>query len=58
MDHARDLLQLINLKRAEMPRPLVGIGHSMGGTNLYVSSQPYLEIGDRGYMEMLIVHQE
>ena len=33
-DHARDLLHLINLKRDEMPRPLVGIGHSMGGNQL------------------------
>ncbi|QKX55833.1 uncharacterized protein TRUGW13939_02931 [Talaromyces rugulosus] len=33
-DHSRDLLHLINLKRDEMPRPLVGIGHSMGGAQL------------------------
>ncbi|KAK2834905.1 hypothetical protein FQN49_006799 [Arthroderma sp. PD_2] len=33
-DHPRDLLNLINLKRAEMPRPIFGIGHSMGGNNL------------------------
>jgi len=33
-DHARDLLHLINLKREEMPRPIVGIGHSMGGAQL------------------------
>jgi len=33
-DHARDLMLLINLKRDEMPRPIVGIGHSMGGTQL------------------------
>jgi hypothetical protein len=58
MDHARDLLQLINLKRAEMPRPLIGIGHSMGGTNLYVSSQPYLLFCDKGHVGMLMVHQE
>ena len=35
-DHPRDLLHLINLKRTEMPRPLVGIGHSMGGNHLSV----------------------
>ena len=35
-DHPRDLLHLINLKRDEMPRPLVGIGHSMGGFHLYI----------------------
>lgn len=33
-DHARDLTYLINLKRAEMPRPLFGLGHSVGGNNL------------------------
>ncbi|RMZ88084.1 hypothetical protein DV736_g4680, partial [Chaetothyriales sp. CBS 134916] len=34
MDHARDLLHLINLKRDQMPLPLIGIGHSMGGNQL------------------------
>jgi len=34
-DHPRDLLHLINLKRDQMPRPLIGIGHSMGGNHLY-----------------------
>ncbi|KKY21967.1 putative toxin biosynthesis [Phaeomoniella chlamydospora] len=34
MDHARDLFLMINLKRHEMPRPIVGIGHSMGANNL------------------------
>ncbi|KAL9636662.1 MAG: hypothetical protein Q9164_002681 [Protoblastenia rupestris] len=33
-DHARDLLYMINHFRKEMPRPLVGIGHSMGGNHL------------------------
>jgi alpha-beta hydrolase superfamily lysophospholipase len=33
-DHSRDLLHLINVKRKDMPRPLVGVGHSMGGNNL------------------------
>ena len=33
-DHARDLLHMVNHFRGEMPRPLVGIGHSMGGHNL------------------------
>ncbi|KAI1935645.1 hypothetical protein LOZ66_005185 [Ophidiomyces ophidiicola] len=37
-DHPRDLLHLINLKRAEMPRPIVGIGHSMGGGHLVALS--------------------
>lgn len=34
MDHARDLLHLTNVFRAEMPRPLVGIGHSFGANML------------------------
>lgn len=33
-DHSRDLLHMINLKRNEMPRPIVGIGHSCGGAQL------------------------
>ncbi|EXJ61935.1 hypothetical protein A1O7_02366 [Cladophialophora yegresii CBS 114405] len=33
-DGARDLLFLINQKQAEMPQPLIGIGHSMGGSQL------------------------
>lgn len=33
-DYARDILYMINLKRDEMPRPIIGIGHSMGGTIL------------------------
>ncbi|KAJ9323861.1 hypothetical protein DTO027B5_7664 [Paecilomyces variotii] len=33
-DHSRDLLHLINVKRHEMPRPLVGVGHSMGGAHI------------------------
>lgn len=33
-DHVRDLLYMINQKREEMPRPIVGIGHSMGGNQL------------------------
>ncbi|PGH12355.1 hypothetical protein AJ80_06765 [Polytolypa hystricis UAMH7299] len=34
LDHPRDLLHFINLKRDEMPRPIFGIGHSMGGCQL------------------------
>ena len=33
-DHSRDLLHMINHFRKEMSRPLVGIGHSMGGNHL------------------------
>lgn len=31
LDHARDLLHMINVFRREMPRPLIGVGHSFGG---------------------------
>ncbi|KAI5922839.1 prolyl aminopeptidase-like protein [Camillea tinctor] len=34
LDTARDLLHLTNVFRAEMPRPLVGVGHSFGGAVL------------------------
>lgn len=34
MDHPRDLLLMINHFRKHMRRPLIGIGHSMGGNNL------------------------
>ncbi|KAI2679619.1 hypothetical protein CBS147355_4101 [Penicillium roqueforti] len=37
MDHPRDLFLMINHFREQMPRPLVGVGHSFGGniiTNL------------------------
>lgn len=30
-DHSRDLLHLVNVKRSEMPQPIIGIGHSLGG---------------------------
>ncbi|KAK4539286.1 hypothetical protein LTR36_000812 [Oleoguttula mirabilis] len=33
-DYPRDLLHMINLFRDEFPQPVVGIGHSMGGTAL------------------------
>ncbi|KAI9840690.1 MAG: hypothetical protein M1837_001366 [Sclerophora amabilis] len=33
-DHPRDLLHIINLFRGEMPRPLIGIGHSLGASQL------------------------
>ncbi|KAB8236078.1 alpha/beta hydrolase [Aspergillus alliaceus] len=32
LDHPRDLLLMINHFRDQMPRPLVGLGHSFGGT--------------------------
>lgn len=34
MDHPRDLFLMVNHFRKHMKRPLVGIGHSMGGNNL------------------------
>lgn len=40
LDHSRDLLHFINLKRDEMPRPIVGIGHSFGGAQLYAFPIP------------------
>ncbi len=39
MDHARDLLFMINHFRDQMSRPLIGIGHSMGGAQMSVSKQ-------------------
>ncbi len=38
-DHSRDLLHLINTFHAEMPRPLIGLGHSMGAAQIaYLST--------------------
>ncbi|KAH7559382.1 Alpha/beta hydrolase family-domain-containing protein [Bipolaris maydis] len=34
LDHSRDLLHMVNLFRDQMPRPIVGVGHSMGGCQL------------------------
>ncbi|KAL3482032.1 toxin biosynthesis protein [Aspergillus californicus] len=34
MDHSRDVLHMINHFRDEMPQPLMGVGHSMGTTQL------------------------
>ncbi|EWZ38742.1 hypothetical protein FOZG_10282 [Fusarium oxysporum Fo47] len=34
-DNARDIMNLINQKQDSMPHPIVGIGHSMGATQLY-----------------------
>ncbi|PLB41372.1 Alpha/beta hydrolase family-domain-containing protein [Aspergillus candidus] len=36
LDHSHDLLRLIEIKHADMPGPIFGIGHSMGGTQLCV----------------------
>ncbi len=33
-DHPRDLLHMVNHFRAQMPLPIVGIGHSFGGATL------------------------
>ncbi|KAG4255272.1 hypothetical protein FPRO04_03805 [Fusarium proliferatum] len=33
-DHARDMMNLINQHQRDIPHPIVGIGHSMGGTQL------------------------
>ncbi|KIW18741.1 hypothetical protein PV08_03030 [Exophiala spinifera] len=37
-DYARDIVNLVNIKREEMPRPIIGIGHSMGGLYLVSAS--------------------
>ncbi|KID72361.1 Abhydrolase domain-containing protein mpaH [Metarhizium brunneum] len=37
-DHARDLMNLINSKQDDIRHPIVGIGHSMGGTQLCLLS--------------------
>ncbi|KAH7130689.1 Alpha/beta hydrolase family-domain-containing protein [Dendryphion nanum] len=34
LDHSRDLLHMVNVFRKEMPRPIIGVGHSMGGCQL------------------------
>jgi pimeloyl-ACP methyl ester carboxylesterase len=33
-DHSRDLLHMTNVFRSEMPRPLIGVGHSFGANIL------------------------
>ncbi|PLB35154.1 alpha/beta hydrolase [Aspergillus candidus] len=33
-DHSRDLLHMINHFRDDMPRPIIGVGHSTGATQL------------------------
>ncbi|KAK5120512.1 hypothetical protein LTR85_006167 [Meristemomyces frigidus] len=34
MDHPRDLFLMVNHFRQHMKRPIIGVGHSMGGNNL------------------------
>ncbi|KAK4547457.1 hypothetical protein LTR36_001113 [Oleoguttula mirabilis] len=34
MDHSRDLFLMVNHFRQYMKRPIIGVGHSMGGANL------------------------
>ncbi|OJJ51739.1 hypothetical protein ASPZODRAFT_127864 [Penicilliopsis zonata CBS 506.65] len=33
-DHSRDLIHLVNIFREQLPRPIIGLGHSMGATEL------------------------
>lgn len=37
-DHCRDLLLLVNTFREDMPRPIMGVGHSMGAAQLILLS--------------------
>ncbi|OQE21613.1 hypothetical protein PENFLA_c014G09487 [Penicillium flavigenum] len=37
-DHPRDILHMVNQFGHEMPRPIIGIGHSMGATQLALLS--------------------
>lgn len=34
-DHSRDLIHMINHFRDLMPQPIMGVGHSLGATQLY-----------------------
>lgn len=34
LDHSRDMLHMINYFRDSMPQPLMGVGHSMGATQI------------------------
>ncbi|KAF3051405.1 hypothetical protein E8E11_004573 [Didymella keratinophila] len=34
LDHSRDLLHMVNTFSRQMPRPIIGVGHSMGGCQL------------------------
>jgi pimeloyl-ACP methyl ester carboxylesterase len=34
LDHSRDLLHMVNTFQSQMPRPIIGVGHSMGGAQL------------------------
>ncbi|KAJ5319953.1 hypothetical protein PENANT_c040G01922 [Penicillium antarcticum] len=38
LDHSRDLLYMINQFRDEMPRPIIGVGHSMGAGQIVLLS--------------------
>ncbi|CAI7662032.1 unnamed protein product [Penicillium glandicola] len=38
LDHSRDMMCMINEFRAEMPRPIIGVGHSMGAGQLVLLS--------------------
>ncbi|KAJ5118063.1 hypothetical protein N7526_011086 [Penicillium atrosanguineum] len=37
-DHGRDLIQMINHFRDDMPQPIMGVGHSLGATQLIFAS--------------------
>ncbi|KAF2706824.1 alpha/beta-hydrolase [Pleomassaria siparia CBS 279.74] len=50
LDHSRDLLHMVNTFRKEMPRPIIGVGHSMGGAQL-----AYLGLLHPRLMETLVL---
>jgi hypothetical protein len=42
-DHSRDLLHMISQFQKEMIKPIVGVGHSMGGNQQYAHSSIHSE---------------
>ncbi|KAL4896064.1 toxin biosynthesis protein [Aspergillus ambiguus] len=43
-DHTRDLVHMINHFREEMPQPIMGIGHSLGGAQLRIVTRLFLSL--------------
>ncbi|KAJ5748699.1 toxin biosynthesis protein [Penicillium nucicola] len=68
LDHSRDVLHMINHFRDEMPRPLMGFGHSLGGVQaiflslmhprLFTSlilTEPHITDEDKGQRKDLLL---